>query len=61
MVQQDQGKFENELQDVLDRGHFSCVNERDVRRDVRGTHEIRNCNEAGERFLECCAANNLTL
>ena len=23
------------------------------------THKIRNCNEAGERFLECCAENNL--
>ena len=32
------------------------ASERDVWRDVRGTHEIRNCNEAGERFLECCAA-----
>ena len=35
------------------------ASERDVWRDVRWTHEIGNCNEAGERFLEYCAANNL--
>ena len=32
-----------------------------MRRDVQGIHGIGSCNEDGERFLEFCAVNNLTI
>lgn len=69
-------RFENELQDTLDRippddvllvlGDFNArvgkrETESDVWRDVRGKHGVGSCNEAGERLLEFCAVNNLSI
>ena len=68
-------KFFDELQDALDRvpsgdilvmlGDFNArVGKREgesvVWREVRGRHGVGSCNEAGERFLEFCAVNDLT-
>ena len=35
--------------------------ENDVWREVRVRHGVGSCNEAGERFLEFCAVNGLTI
>ena len=69
-------RFENKLQDTLDRippddvlivlGDFNArvgkrETESDVWRDVRGKHGVGSCNEAGERLVEFCAIKNLSI
>ena len=69
-------KFVDELQDTLDSvphddiltllGDFNarvgkCEFEEDIWRQVRGRHGIGICNEAGEKLLELCAVNSLTI
>ena len=69
-------KFFDDLQDALDRvpagdilvvlGDFNArVGKRegdsDMWREVRGKHVVGSCNEAGARFLEFCAVNDLTI
>ena len=69
-------KFFEDLQDTLDHvpagdilvvlGDFNArVGQRegdsDVWKEVRGRHGVGTCNEAGERLLEFCAVNGLTI
>ena len=71
-----QSSFRDKLQTTLDRkpsggilillGDFNArvgesSPEDDLWRGVRGQHGVASCNEAGERFLEFCTVNGLTI
>ena len=71
-----QSSFRDELQTTLDRipsgdilillGDFNArvgesSPEDDLWRGVRGQHGVGSCNEAGERLLEFCTVNGLTI